>query len=155
MELTRNLMVESVQRLRPTPPRRIEVERTIADAIEVMRTQRVGCLLVTEEGLLVGVFTERDLLRRVLAVGKPLSDPLRDVITEDPVTVQLRDSISTAISRMQQGSYRHLPVVDETNHPIGILSAKRIVHYLVEYFPGTIYNQSPEPHRYPDRPEGA
>jgi len=155
MELTRNLMVESVQRLRPTPPRQIEVERTVADAIEMMRIQRVGCLLITEDGLLVGIFTERDLLRRVLAVGKPLSDPLRDVITENPVTVQLGDSISTAISRMQQGSYRHLPVVDETNHPIGILSAKRIVHYLVEYFPSTIYNQSPEPQRYPDSPEGA
>jgi CBS domain-containing protein len=155
MELTRNLMVESVQRLRPTPPRRIEAHRPIDDAIDIMRTERVGCLLVTEEGLLVGVFTERDLLRRVLAVGKPLSDPLRDVMTENPVTVQLRDSISTAISRMQQGSYRHLPVVDEANHPIGILSSKRIVHYLVEFFPGTIYNQPPEPQRYPDSPEGA
>ena len=151
----RNLKVESVERLRPTPPRRIEVERTIADAIDIMRNQRVGCLLVTEEGSLVGIFTERDLLRRVLAVGKPLSDPLSEVMTENPVTVQPGDSISTAISRMQQGSYRHLPVVDEMNHPVGILSAKRIVHYLVEYFPSTIYNQSPDPQRYPDSPEGA
>ena len=155
MELTRNLMVESVQRLKPTPPRQIDVEQTVADAVEIMRTERVGCLLVTEAGALVGIFTERDLLKRVLAVGKPLNDPLRDVMTEEPVSVQPKDSISTAIARMQQGGYRHLPVVDEENHPIGILSAKRIVHYLVEYFPSTIYNQSPEPHRYPDRPEGA
>lgn len=148
-------MVDSVSRLRPTPPRQIAVERTVADAIEIMRSERVGCLLVTRGGLLVGIFTERDLLKRVLAVGKPLTDPLIDVITENPVSVQLQDSISTALIRMRNGGYRHLPVVDEANHPIGILSAKRVVHYLVEHFPSTIYNQSPEPQRFPDSPDGA
>lgn len=155
MELTRNLMVDSVQRLRPSPPLLIDVERTVADAVDLMRTERVGCLLVTKNGRLVGIFTERDLLKRVLAVGKPLSDPLVEVITEKPVSVQSQDSISTAIHRMQHGGYRHLPVVDQANHPVGMLSAKRIVHYLVEYFPGTIYNQPPDPHRFPDSPEGA
>jgi len=155
MELTRNLMVDSVSRLGPTPPRQIAFDRTVADAIEMMRSDRVGCLLVTKEGALVGIFTERDLLKRVLAVGKPLTDPLSEVMTEDPVSVQPQDSISTAIVRMKNGSYRHLPVVDEANCPIGILSAKRIVHYLVEHFPSTIYNQPPDPQRFPDSPEGA
>ncbi|MGL4424211.1 MAG: CBS domain-containing protein [Gemmataceae bacterium] len=56
---------------------------------------------------------------------------------------------------MQQGGYRHLPVVDAENRPVGMLSAKRIVHYLAEHFPMAVYNQPPEPGRVPDTAEGA
>ena len=155
MELSRNLKVDSVSRLNPTPPREIEAHRPVSDAIEVMRRDGVGCLLVTESGRLVGIFTERDLLTRVLAVGKILSVPVQDVMTRDPVTVQPKDSIRTAVKRMQNGGYRHLPVVDDRDRPAGILSAKRIVRYLVEHFPETVYNQPPNPNTAPDSPEGA
>ena len=155
MELSRNLKVDSVSRLYPTPPREIEAHRPVSDAIEVMRRDGVGCLLVTESGRLVGIFTERDLLTRVLAVGKILSVPVQDVMTRDPVTVQPKDSIRTAVKRMQNGGYRHLPVVDDRDRPSGILSAKRIVRYLVEHFPETVYNQPPNPNTAPDSPEGA
>ncbi len=155
MELSRNLKVDSVSRLNPTPPREIEADRPVYDAIEVMRRDGVGCLLVTESGRLVGIFTERDLLTRVFAVGKILSVPVQDVMTRDPVTVQPKDSIRTAVKRMQNGGYRHLPVVDDRDRPAGILSAKRIVRYLVEHFPETVYNQPPNPNTAPDSPEGA
>ena len=80
---------------------------------------------------------------------------VRDVMTPDPVTVEPKDSIRTAVKRMQSGNYRHLPVVDDANRPVGILSAKRIVHYLVEHFPHTIYNQPPDPKQVPSTAEGA
>ncbi len=155
MELSRNLKVDSVSRLNPTPPREIESHRPVSDAIEAMRRDGVGCLLVTQDGRLVGIFTERDLLTRVLATGKILTVPVQDVMTRDPVTVQPKDSIRTAVKRMQNGGYRHLPVVDDRDRPSGILSAKRIVRYLVEHFPETVYNQPPNPNTAPDSPEGA
>lgn len=155
MELTRNLKVESVARLNPTPPRQVDAAARVADAVERMRTEKVGCLLVVRDARLVGIFTERDLLTRVLAAGKPLDGPVHAVMTPDPVTVEMKDSIRTAVKRMQGGSYRHLPVVDGDNHPVGILSAKRVVHYLVEHFPETVYNQPPDPKRVPDTAEGA
>jgi CBS domain-containing protein len=155
MELTRNLKVESVARLHPTPPRQVDAATRVADTVELMRREKVGCLLVVRDGRLVGIFTERDLLTRVLASGKSLDLPIRDVMTPDPVTVEPKDSIRTAVKRMQGGSYRHLPVVDDQNKPVGILSAKRVVHYLVEHFPNTIYNQPPDPKQVPDTAEGA
>jgi CBS domain-containing protein len=155
MQLVRNLRVDSVSRLGPTPPRRVEADATVADAVELMRTEKVGCLLVVRGGRLAGVFTERDLLARVLAAGKPLSSPVEEVMTPDPVTVQPKDSIRTAIKRMQSGGYRHLPVVDADARPVGVLSAKRVVHYLVEHFPATIYNQPPDPKQVPGEAEGA
>jgi CBS domain-containing protein len=100
---------------------------------------------VCEAGRVVGIFTERDLMRRVLAVGKPLALAVSEVMTADPVVVQLKETIGVAVKRMEEGGYRHLPVVDEKGHPVGVLSVKRIVHYLVEHFPGTVYNLPPDP----------
>jgi CBS domain-containing protein len=156
MELSRNLKIESVARLQPTPPWTADADGPVAAAIATMREHRVGCLLVTRDGKLVGIFTERDLLTRVLAKAVPLTAPLRDCMTADPVTVGPREPVRAAVQKMQTGGYRHLPVVDEDNRPVGILSAKRIVRYLVEHFPAVVYCQPPDPHNnYPSKPEGA
>lgn len=120
-----------------------------------MRQWNVGCLLVTRTGRLVGIFTDRDLLTRVLAPGLSLAITIAECMTADPVTVQPKDPVRTAIKRMEKGGYRHLPVIDENNRPVGILSARRVVHYLVEHFPGLVYNQPPDPNRFPDTPDGA
>jgi CBS domain-containing protein len=155
MELSRNLKVDSVARLNPTPPHEIDALQSIQSTIDLMRREKVGCLLIVRDSKLVGIFTDRDFLSRVLAVGRPLEGPIAEVMTPDPITVEPQDSIRTAIKRMQSGNYRHLPVVDSGNHPVGILSVKRIVHYLVEHFPSTVYNQSPDPKKVPETPEGA
>ncbi len=155
MQLARNLRVESVSRLRPTPACRVEPQQTIGDVVARMRQERVGCVLVCEGDQLIGLFTERDLLRRVLAVGLALTTPVRECMTPDPVVVRPSESIGAALRRMEEGGYRHLPVIDEVGRPVGVLSVKRIVHYLVEHFPGTIYNQPPNPNSYPRKPEGA
>jgi CBS domain-containing protein len=155
VELSRNLRVDSVARLDPAPPRRVDAADAVADAVAAMRAGNTGCLLVTDRGRVVGIFTERDLLVRVLAAGRPLATPVRAVMTAPAVTVGPKDSVRTAIRRMQKGGYRHLPVVDEDGRPVGVLSARRVVHYLVEHFPGLVFNLPPEPDRYPDAPEGA
>ncbi len=155
MELARNLRVDSVSRLRPTPPLQVAPEQAVADAVALMRRHHVGCVLVCSAGRLVGLFTERDLLRRVLAAGLPLTVTMAECMTPDPVVVDPKESIRAAVRRMEEGGYRHLPVVDDSGRPVGVLSVKRIVHYLVEHFPGTIHNQPPDPSHFPPRAEGA
>lgn len=155
MELSRDLKVDSVSRLEPTVARAIDADATAADAVAAMREWNTGCLLVTAFGRLAGVFTERDLLVRLLAPGRPLAAPMRACMTPNPVTVSPKDSVRTAVRRMQKGGYRHLPVVDEAGRPVGVLSARRVVHYLVEHFPALVFNLPPEPDRYPRSPEGA
>jgi signal-transduction protein with cAMP-binding, CBS, and nucleotidyltransferase domain len=156
MELSRNLRVESVSRLWPATARLVGADRPVADAVAAMKEYRAGCILVTHGGRLVGIFTERDLLTRLLATGLTLSTPLRECMTPRPVTVGLREPVRTAIQKMQDGAYRHLPVVDEENRPVGVLSAKRIVRYLVEHFPSLVYNHPPDPTNHiPRMAEGA
>jgi CBS domain-containing protein len=155
MELARNFKVESISRLHPTPPRHIGPEQSVAEAVALMREHEVGCLLVSADDKLVGIFTERDLMRRVLAAGLPLCTPVAQCMTPDPVVVDEKESIRAAVRRMEEGGYRHLPVIGDTGKPVGILSVKRIVHYLVEHFPATIYNLPPESDSFPGHAEGA
>ena len=119
--------------------------RRIRFAVMAMRREGVGCLLVCEGERMVGIFTERDLLRRVLATGKPLTLTVAECMTPNPVAVHRKEPVGAAVRRMEEGGYRHLPVVDEAGLVVGVLSVKRIVHYLVEHFPATIYNLPPDP----------
>ena len=155
MDLARNLKSETVSRLYPTQPYAVQVTQPVADAVKLMREKKVGCVLVCDQQKrIVGLFTERDLLRRVLSQGKSLATPMQECMTPDPVTVHPKDSISCAIKRMQKGGYRHLPVVVD-DKPVGILSVKRIVHYLVEHFPTMVYNLPPHPQPIQPMREGA
>lgn len=155
MDLARNLKVDSVSRLNPTPPLQVCTTQTVAEAVARMREAHVGSVLVCRDDQVCGIFTERDLLRRVLALGKPLTLKVAECMTPDPVVVHPKDSIAAAIRRMEEGGYRRLPVVNEAGQPVGILSVKRIMHYLVEHFPTTIYNLPPDPNVIPQEREGA
>lgn len=154
-ELSRNLRVDSVARLGPMPALTLEADTLVRAAVETMRAGRSGCLLVTSGGRLVGLFTERDLLTRVLAARRSLDTPLREVMTPNPVTAEPQEPLRVAIRRMQEGGYRHLPIVDSAGRPVGILSARQVVHYIVEHFPAVVFNQPPDPRQFPTAPEGA
>jgi CBS domain-containing protein len=155
MDLARNLKIDSVSRLNPTAPLQVTPQQTVAEAVKLMRKERVGCLLVCQAGRIIGLFTERDLMHRVMSTGKPLSLPVAQVMTPNPVMVHPKDPIAVAIRRMEEGGYRHLPVVNEKGQPVGVLSVKRILSYLVDHFPATIYNLPPDPRVVPLKPEGA
>lgn len=155
MDLAKNLKIDSVSRLTATPLFQVHPEQTVAEAVRLMRQENVGCLLVCVGERLVGIFTERDLMRRVVAEGKPLSLPVAEVMTPDPVVISPKVPISAAVRRMEEGGYRHLPVVNEAERPLNVLSVKHIVHYLVEHFPAAIYNLPPDPGVVPHEAEGA
>jgi CBS domain-containing protein len=155
MDLARNLKIDSVSRLNPTAVRRVAPTQTVAEAAVLMRHEEVGSVLVCDGERVVGIFTERDLMCRVLAPGKPLTLPVAQCMTPDPVVVHPKEPVGAAIRDMEEGGYRHLPVVDELGRPVGMLSVKRIIHYLVEHFPTTVYNLPPDPGAVPNDAEGA
>jgi CBS domain-containing protein len=97
---------------------------TVRDASRLMAAHNVGSLLIMDDDRLVGIFTERDALRRVL--GRDL-DPdltvLAEVMTRDPDTIGPDDTVCNAIRRMDEFGYRHLPVV-ERDRVIGVISTR-------------------------------
>lgn len=119
---------------------------TVEQAIDAMREHRIGCLLVTCDGKLVGVFTERDVLYRVVSARLDLgTTEVRQVMTPDPEALPADAEIAWAVNRMSFGGYRHVPLVDAENRPVGIISVKDVVSYLAEFFPVEVMNIPPRP----------
>lgn len=99
-------------------------QTSVDKAAKMMASKRVGAVLVVEGERLVGIFTERDALFRVLARGlAPEETPLAAVMTPDPKTIAPDKSFGHALLLMHEGGFRHLPVV-ENGKPIGIVSAR-------------------------------
>lgn len=126
---------------------RIKAEATVLEAAVEMNTHRVGCLVVTERDKVVGIFTERDILCRVVAVQKsPANTLVRDVMTA-PVAVCGPDTIRAECRAVMRAKrIRHLPVVDG-ERLVGMISIgdilvdseeeqKQTIHYLHEYLYG-------------------
>jgi len=95
------------QQLSTLPP-----DARVRDAVATMRDKRIGAVLVLEDRRLAGIFTERDVLTRVVAEGRdPAATRLDEVMTRDPDTVAPDDRAIDALDRMSVRGYRHLPVV--------------------------------------------
>ena len=87
-------------------------DQMVSEAVEIMAQHQVGVVAIVESGLLIGVFSERDLLRRVIARGrKPDKTSLREVMTADPITATREEDRQSAIRKMQAIGCRHLPIV--------------------------------------------
>jgi len=97
---------------------------SVAEAARLMKQHNVGAMLVVEEGRLVGVFTERDSLYRVVAENRDARrTPLADVMTANPQTVHPDDPFAKALHLMHAGGFRHVPVV-ENDKLLGMVSAR-------------------------------
>ena len=87
-------------------------DQVVSDALSVMASHEIGAVLVVEGDRLVGVFSERDLLRRVCARGRSTEKTLlREVMTPDPVTASPAEGRLVAVAKMQRAGCRHLPVI--------------------------------------------
>lgn len=97
---------------------------TVAAAARLMKQQRVGALLVVDEGRLAGIFTERDALFRVVAEGRdPEKTRVGEVMTPNPRTITPDRPFGHALHLMHEGEFRHVPVV-ENGRPLGMVSAR-------------------------------
>lgn len=99
-------------------------DTTVSDAARLMKERNIGALMVVEEDRLVGVFTERDALFRVVAEGvDPITARLSDVMTRNPQTIDARSGFTLALQMMHDGRFRHLPVLED-GRLIGVVSVR-------------------------------
>ena len=97
---------------------------TVREAAQLMKQHNIGALMVVEDEKLVGVFTERDALFRVVAEGlEGGQTDLAAVMTRNPQTIAPDNGFTSALQMMHDGGYRHLPVVDE-GRVVGIVSVR-------------------------------
>jgi CBS domain-containing protein len=139
------LLEDTVRLLAPSQPLRFMPDHSVARAIDAMvQNRRAAVVVVDDTERLIGIFTERDVLTRVLGAGRAGRDTLlRDVMTPDPEALRSDDRICHAINRMHAGGFRSLPIVDERHRAIGIITINDVVRWLAEIFPEAVLNQRP------------
>lgn len=109
-------------------------ETTVAEAAKLMAKRNVGAVMVVEDERLIGIFTERDAVFRVIAKGRDAhTTPLAEVMTNAPQTVDPDKTFGYALLMMHENGFRHLPVI-ENGKPIGIISARNALDPDLEEF---------------------
>lgn len=146
------------ERLRSLPlsnSKCVRLETSLRETLDVMRAERVGCVLVCDGERLVGIFTERDVLFKLLGRPVDMKDPVERYMTPDPAVLRTGDTLGDAISLMTEKGYRHIPLVDRRGRRVGLIAAHDIVHYIAEHFPVEVVNLPPRLHQNFTTPEGA
>ncbi|MCH7871412.1 MAG: CBS domain-containing protein [Planctomycetes bacterium] len=129
------LLSDRLAQLGPAKPITVTPRMTVADAIKIMSEKGVGCVLVAEGDKLLGVFTERDVLRKVAhRAADVLQKPVGEFMTCDPESLSADAPIGFAVNLMAVGGYRHVPIV-ENGKLEGIISVRDVMTYMSKWFP--------------------
>ncbi|MBX3436901.1 MAG: CBS domain-containing protein [Planctomycetaceae bacterium] len=129
-DLERSITQHPVRVLVPKRPVMVSGSVSIREAVQTMVRHRIGCLLIEDDGTTVGIFTERDVLNRVLPDRSSLDRPVREMMTPSPESICLTDSLAYAMHAMSVGGYRHLPVAGSNGEAAGIISARDLLRFL-------------------------
>jgi CBS domain-containing protein len=144
-----------IRHLRVKKPVAIAPDATVAHAVDLMKSKKIGCVVVTEHEKLIGIFTERDVLNKVIGNEKALTSKISGVMTREVRAFQQDDSLAYVLNAMHVGGYRHVPVIDEQGRPIAVISVRDIIAYILEHFAEDVLNLPPSPVRKTEQREGA
>jgi len=143
--LAAEILNDPVTVLKPKPAVVVAPGDRVADVVARMADARSGCAVVMDGTRLAGVFTERDALTRVLSAGLDASaTKVADVMTPDPDTLHVNDTLGFALHKMSVGQFRNLPLIDDDGQPLGMVTQQDGVRYLVGFFPEGAINQPPQ-----------
>jgi CBS domain-containing protein len=99
----------------------------------MMMGRGVGCVMIVDGDRMLGIFSERDALLRLNVDAAKMTDrPISEVMTVNPATLKTRDKIAFALHRMNVGGFRHLPILDDDDRLVGVISIRDILAYLTE-----------------------
>jgi CBS domain-containing protein len=129
---------------------------SVRAAIDRMNAESLGCVLVEEGERLIGIFTERDILKKVVVAAIDIDrTPVEAVMTRDPECLSPDDLVRFALNKMSVGGFRHIPLVDQAGRPVGVVSMRNVVGYMVELFRGEVLNLPPSAQQQLHNREGA
>lgn len=112
---------------------------SLRTVINLMVDKRVGCIVIVEDGRVAGVFSERDVLRKVTLTGIDIdATPVGELMTKNPETLRQDDELVYALHQMALGGYRHIPLLDGDGAPVAVVSMRDIVGYIASLYPDEV-----------------
>ena len=128
------------------PPLLVTKSATVSETVALMRRERRACVLVVDSGHLAGIFTERDILMKVVGQVADLDRAsISEYMTPDPMTLPAEANVAYALSKMVLEGFRHIPLVDEAGNPTAVVSMRNVIEYLGEIYSREILNIPPDP----------
>lgn len=134
-ELERALVEANIESMKIKPLMTIPPETTIEQTMRTMAEHDIGCIVIVDaDGRLLGVFSERDVLNKVVSRYEQIrSSPISQVMTKSPMSAYTSDSPGKAMNLMAVGGFRHVPVLDVDDKVVGILGPRRVSQYVEAY----------------------
>jgi CBS domain-containing protein len=129
---------------------------SLAECVRAIQRTGTGdsVFVCDSDGTLNGVLTERDIFARIVVGHVDLAQPVESLMTTEPRSLDLDQTIRDAIELMQTGRYRNVPIVDERRRLVGVVRQVDIIKYLAESFPEELLNLPPRPHQRMGQAEG-
>jgi CBS domain-containing protein len=149
----RRVRTRSVSQLQTDDFVCIEPATPIHEAIERMKEDEGGCAIVCEAGRIVGIFTERDLIAKVISEEVSMNDPVSLYMTTTVETLTFDATIGDAVELMNRKGYRNIPLVRD-GQLSGSISVFDVITYLAESYPKETMNLPPVPAQVMDTQEG-
>ncbi len=155
-ELESVLLEDTLKDVQCNPVPIIDEQVSLCEAVQLMRKHRQPCVLVTHKGKLSGIFTEHDVLMKVVDTGIDLErTPVGTYMTPEPTTLPLDAGVAFALNKMVVDGFHRLPLIDSEGRPAGVVSMRNIIGYLSSFFPRDVLNLPPDPTKIPRQREGA
>jgi CBS domain-containing protein len=132
-EVERSLLCDRISVLVPKQPITVAPTTSVGDVLQLMVEHRIGCVVVVDGQQPIGIFSERDALRRINTAAPYLAArPVEEFMTPHPQTLVADAKIAFAVQRMDLGGFRHLPIVSEKGELFVIISARDILRHLTD-----------------------
>jgi CBS domain-containing protein len=129
------LAEETVQAIQSQPYVSVPPDATVGEVLQRLVDLDVACVLVEDDGHLVGLFSERDVLNKVALELDQVKDlPISELMTTNPIFVYNTDSSAAALSVMAATGYRHVPVVDLDEKLVGIIGPLRVTTFVQKHY---------------------
>jgi CBS domain-containing protein len=143
--ISAGVLNDTVATLMPADPVCLQETATVQDAVQAMLARRhAGVMVVDADGRLAGIFTERDVLTRVVGREQdPRRTALSEVMTPGPEALTADDRVAYAVYCMSVAGYRTVPLVDGDGRPVGVVTASDVLRWLADLFPETVLNMRP------------
>ena len=134
----------------------LDASVTVGEAVALLQKKNFGSAVITTNGKVSGIITERDIMSKVTLKGEELTKKsVTEIMTKDPLTLRKTDEIAYLLNNMHVGGYRHIPIVDANDKPISIASIRCVMDYVIEHFPASVMNMVGEPFRGESGRDGA
>ena len=125
-------------------PLSVEIGTNLKNALKLLQQEKQNCLLIVNDDSLSGILTERDILLKVTGKGYDMDlVTVDEFMTENPETLSPDDPIAYALNKMHIGGFRHVPIVNDSQIPVGLISISNIISTIADYFSREIINLPP------------